>query len=306
MAPRLRVLLLILACISLAIAASSQNLTTYVPECAQPCVLTSIAQNSNCTGPSDVRCLCSNIRSIGPGAVSCAQGACAGNSTEQIRSELHSGFLQFCSDNGAPAGGDFSGFPPFWSTPGGGSRPSSSPPPTASATTTPSATSTLPVAATDQQQQQQQQSPDSGGGGLSGGAIAGLSVGGVIACIALTGGLVLYAFRLGRRHSKLRSGGELGDHPNPPQEGGAGGGGDKDDKGDHPSDGIGIGVALGTEHKVQLEGAPVSELPTEYTLSGFDPVKELATHEKPVELSADPVARRPEEGSRVLPTTWRL
>ncbi|KAI1807903.1 hypothetical protein F4811DRAFT_549336 [Daldinia bambusicola] len=300
MAPPLLILLPLLAWLSLALA-SSQTLTAYIPECAQPCILASIPQNSNCTGPDDVRCLCASIRPIGSGSVSCAQGACKGNNTEQITNKLHSGFLQFCSDNGAQAGID-SGFPPSWSSSWGGGRPSSSP--TASAASAPS---TAPA-----DSGQQQQASDSGGGGggggsggLSSGAIAGLAVGVGVACIALTGGLLLYAFRLGRRHSKRLPGDEPAD-PSPQEggEGGGGGGGAGGDKGDHPLDGIGI--ALGSEHKVQLEGAPISELPTEHTLSGFDRVKELATHEKPVELSAEPVARRSEEGSPVLPPSWRL
>ncbi|KAI1483899.1 hypothetical protein F4774DRAFT_405104 [Daldinia eschscholtzii] len=280
----LRLILPMLAWVALTLA--SKNLTAYLPECAQPCIESSISQNSHCTGPDDAQCLCSNIRYIGPGSVPCAQGACSGNSTEQLTNKLHSGFLDYCSDNGVKVGSDFTGggHPPVWTASWG--WPSS---PTASATSM-----TSPAAATAPADAEQQTSNSGGGGGgLSGGAIAGLAVGVGVACILITGALLLYAFRLGKRRSKHSAGDEPTD-PGPQGEGGS-------DKGD-PN---GIGIALGTEDKVQLEGAPVSELPTEHTLSGFHPVKELATHEKPIELSADPILRRPDEGSPILPTPWR-
>ncbi|KAI0850962.1 hypothetical protein F5Y00DRAFT_268024 [Daldinia vernicosa] len=275
----LRALLPMLALIALAVA--SQNLTTYLPECAQPCIESSISKNSNCTGTGDVKCLCSNIRSIGPGSLSCAQGACS-NSSEQLAYELHSEFVDYCSDNGEEVSSDFSGggSPPVWTASWG--KTSS---PTASATSM-----TSPVAATKPPSNEQQSPSDPDGGGLSGGAIAGIAVGVGVACILITGGLLLYAFRLGRRHSK-RTQGEEPAGPGPREEGG----------GDYN----GIDNVLEAEKKVQLEGAPVSELPTEHTLSGFHPVKELATHEKPVELSADPVPSRANDGNPILPTPWK-
>ncbi|KAI1644832.1 uncharacterized protein F4817DRAFT_318492 [Daldinia loculata] len=275
----LRAILPMLALIALTVA--SQNLTTYLPECAQPCIASSISKNSNCTGSDDVECLCSNIRYIGPGSLPCAQGACS-NSSEQLAYKLHSEFVNYCSDNGEEVSNDLSGggYPPVWTATWG--KTSS---PTTSATSM-----TSPVAATEPPSNEQQSPSSTGGGGLSGGAIAGIAVGVGVACISITGGLLFYAFRLGRGHPKRKQGEEPAG-PSPQEEGG----GDYD----------GIDNILEAEKKVQLEGAPVNELPTEHTLSGFHPVKELATHEKPIELSADPVPRRADDGSPILPTSWR-
>ncbi|KAI0115067.1 hypothetical protein F4814DRAFT_304728 [Daldinia grandis] len=275
----LRAILPMLALIGLTVA--SQNLTTYLPECAQSCIESSISKNSNCTGPDDVKCLCSNIRYIGPGSISCAQGACS-NSSEQLTYKLHSGFVDYCSDNGEEVSGDYSGggYPPVWTASWG---KTSSP-------TAPATSMASPVAATEPPSNEQQSPSSTGGGGLSGGSIAGIAVGVGVACILITGGLLLYAFRLGRGHSKHAQGEEPAG-PGPQEEGGGGYNG---------TDNV-----LEAEKKAQLEGAPVSELPTEYTLSGFHPVKELATHEKPVELSADPIPHRVDDGSPILSTPWK-
>ncbi|KAI8966843.1 hypothetical protein F5Y11DRAFT_308251 [Daldinia sp. FL1419] len=279
----LRVLVPLLAFIALAMA--NQNLTACMPECAQSCVESSIAKNSKCTGPDDVKCLCDNIRAIGPGSVSCAQEAC-GNSTEQLAYSLRSAFTDYCSDNGITVGSDYSGGypPPGWSTSWGHEWPTTS----ATGMTSPAADATGSPGSEKQ--------ASNTAGGLGGGAIAGIVVGACVACILITGGLLLYAFRLGRGRSKHTQGEEAAG-PGPQEEGGSAGAGIEGGLNE-------IGVALVTDSKVQLDGKPIGELPTEYALSGFHPVKELATHEKPVELSAEPVLRRAADGSPTLPTSW--
>ncbi|KAI1452270.1 hypothetical protein F4805DRAFT_42369 [Annulohypoxylon moriforme] len=250
--------------------ATSTSLVAYIPECAQDCILQSI--NGTCTGPGDAQCLCNNMRTIGFGSVSCASTAC-NNSTEEIATELRSGYTQYCSAAGVSVASSATAIPSFaWGGSGSG---------WGAATTT--ASSSTHIAATGEADSSANASASAsgGGGGLGTGAIAGIAVGGAIGVISITGGLLLLAFRLGRNHSSRKKDGAS---PSGQQEGG-----DGDPK---PDSSANDAVAA---DKAQLEGKPLSELPTEYTLSGFDPIKELPTQERPAELSADPLPRYADE-----------
>ncbi|KAI1134185.1 hypothetical protein F5Y05DRAFT_242905 [Hypoxylon sp. FL0543] len=281
----LRPVLPILALIVVTLAA--QNLTTYMPECVQPCLAQSIGSTS-CTGPEDSQCLCNNQQRVGYGTFTCAEqsGACAGNSTEQLRGTMMSAYRQYCSD--AKATGNWNsmgGFPAFTSS-GTAIGPS--------ATTTPPPTGTPTAVVNDE--------PSSSGSGgptsssLSTGAIAGIAVGGGIAVISTTGGLLLLAFRLGKVYSSRK---KDGDAAGTGQQGGAEGG-----DGGQLTD---VTDETAKENEAQLDGIPVSELQTEYTLSGFDPVKELPTQEKPVELPADSSPRYAGYGSPAShDNSWRF
>ncbi|KAI2469228.1 hypothetical protein F4781DRAFT_233972 [Annulohypoxylon bovei var. microspora] len=285
----LRLLLPTLASLAV-LALAAPSLVTYVPECAQDCVLKSL--NGTCTGPEDSQCLCTNMRTIGFGSVSCATAAC-NNSTELVASELRSGYAQFCTAAGAstPAGIPTGGV--GWGSWGSSATAAST---TGTTSMTTSSTSIPATGEADSPQNTSTSSLGGSGGGsssLSTGAIAGVAVGGGIGLISITGGLLLLAFRLGRSHSRQKK--DEAARQGPGQEGG---GGDPD------PESLADETAAGD--KAQLEGKPVSELPTEYTLSGFDPIKELPTQERPAELSADPLPRYGDDGSPVLSgTPWR-
>ncbi|KAI1414659.1 hypothetical protein F5Y13DRAFT_13267 [Hypoxylon sp. FL1857] len=289
----------------IAVTLATQNLTTYMPECVQPCLQQTISSSSSgsCTRPEDSQCLCTNQPRIGYAALMCAQngGACPGNSTEQLRSAMMAAYQQYCSDVGATGGwNSLGGFPAF-TTSGMVIGPSGT---TTSSSTTPPPTST-PTTVNDEPS-----SPgDSGRGNssLSTGAIAGIAVGGGVAVISITGGLLLLAFRLGKGYSsRKKDDGTAGPGQQGGGEGGEGGSGD--------GGGAGAGGQLtgvideaATKNEAQLDGKPVSELQTEYTLSGFNPVRELAAQERPAELPADPLPRYVEDASPVLPdASWRV
>ncbi|KAI5868010.1 hypothetical protein GGS23DRAFT_7020 [Durotheca rogersii] len=265
---------------------TAQNLTTYVPECTRACVEQKIRDSGLCSGPDDSECLCTNISQIGPGSVPCSRDACANefsNSTE-MAAALKSGYLAFCarvwSSPNSPTTGPPSGFPSNFS-----SLPTSAITPSASSD--PSGSGSGDGSAGDNDG-----SSDSGGGGgvnLSTGAIVGIAVGVGVFVVSITGGLLVFAFRLGRRRPdsdpadpalnspQHSNGGEVG------RGGGEGGGGEGQGA---------VAVAEAGEEaeepKPQLSGTPLNELQAEYTVAGFDPLKELETRERPAELSADP------------------
>ncbi|KAI1378245.1 hypothetical protein F4677DRAFT_412628 [Hypoxylon crocopeplum] len=278
----------ILILIALIAATVAQNLTTYEPECAQPCIEESINSTGICAGPEDSTCLCNNMQRIGPGSFACAQKACPANTTQELIGELRGAYMKYCSDVGAtPSGG--------WNNYNGGAATTSASQGTAAATSTMATSSTASPAATTGANTSPSSSPDAGGGGsnLSAGAIAGIAVGGVVATICVTGGLLLFAFRLGKGQSRRNQ-----QDPSAPgqQEEGIGGSGNEDPN-----------TAVGGVEKAQLEGTPISELQTEHTLSGFGHVKELPAYERPAELSADPISpRNMGDSSPTLPyAPWR-
>ncbi|OTA61935.1 hypothetical protein K449DRAFT_465339 [Hypoxylon sp. EC38] len=267
---------------------AAQNLTTYMPECVQPCLERSINSTGSCTGPEDSQCLCSNEARIGYSAWMCAQeaGSCS-NSTDQLRGAMMSAYQQYCTDVGVTGSWNSRGsFPGFTASQTGAVTSTAM-----SSSTTPPPTST-PTATNDEPT-----SSGSGGSssGLSTGAIAGIAVGGGVAVISITGGLLLLAFRLGKGYSNRKKGEDAaGSGEQGGGEGGSGNGGPDTDE-----------TAL--KNEAQLDGKPVSELQTEFTLSGFNPIKELQTQERPAELPADPLPRYVEDHSPVLPESpWRI
>ncbi|KAI1450828.1 hypothetical protein F5Y02DRAFT_4919 [Annulohypoxylon stygium] len=261
----------------LVLVIATPSLVTYEPECAQDCLLKSI--NGTCTGPEDSQCLCNNMRTVGSGSVVCAAAAC-NNSAEGIAPELRSGFTKYCSDAGVSVSSSATAIPSFaWGGSGGGWGASTT---TASSTQT----SSTGVPATGEAESTANVSASNPGGGLGAGAIAGIAVGGGIGVISITGGLLLLAFRLGRNHNRKK------DATGPP---------DQQEGGEEPKLSSPDNEAI---EKAQLDSQPLNELPTEYTLSGFDPIKELPTQERPVELSADPLPRHRSE-TPVLPYTPR-
>ncbi|KAI1096432.1 hypothetical protein F5B19DRAFT_146421 [Rostrohypoxylon terebratum] len=268
---------------------ATPSLVTYEPECAQDCVLKSI--NGTCTGPEDSQCLCDNMRAVGSGSVVCAAAAC-NSSAEELALELRSGFTKYCSDANISVASSATAVPSFaWGGSGGGWGASAttittttSSTQTSSTQTSSTQTSSTGVLATGEAESPANVSASSSGGGLSAGAIAGIVVGGVIGVVSITGGLLLFAFRLGRNHTNRKK-----DATGPP------------DRGEEPESSSPDNDAA---EKAQLAGQPLSELPTEYALSGFDPIKELPTQERPVELSGDPLPQHRNETS-VLPYTPR-
>ncbi|KAI1106307.1 hypothetical protein F4804DRAFT_348688 [Jackrogersella minutella] len=191
---------------------------------------------------------------------------------------LRSGYTQYCSDVGASTVAGIPTFSAGWNI---------SVPTVSETTTTTTSAGSSPAAEADSPSSTSASGSEGGGGSsLSTGSIAGIAVGGAGALVLITGGLLLFAFRLGKGYSSRKKDGEAGAPPPPPPP--------PTDPGQQEE-----GEIVKTE-KAQLEGQPVSELSTEYTLSGFDPVKELPTQERPAEFSADPLPRYTDEGSPVL------
>lgn len=302
----LRVVLAALALVVLAAASStaaSQNITTYVPECSWQCLEDSLA--AVCSGPTDAECLCDNIMKIGPGSRTCVSSDCSGNTT--ATTAYHAGYVSYCNDTGHAV--DESGhFPPGYSW-GAGSQwsttmatsTSTSMSAAATSTSSPSTTAAAPTAASDSA------GGSRGGGGdgssdLSKGAIAGIAVGGGIACILISGALLFLAFRLGKKHYKKKHEKELQQGPSsrPEEHGG-------DD--DIPKEVEATQTQQQQQPNAQLDGTPINELHAGhaghagYAVSGLDPIKELPTHERPAELSAEPISHY---DSPVLPPShWR-
>lgn len=220
----------------------------------------------------------------------CAQegGSCS-NSTD-LRGAMMSAYQQYCSDVKATGTwNSMGGFPGFtaWAT---GAITSA----TISSSTTPPPTS-VPTAVDPE--------PSSSGSGgssssLSTGAIAGIAVGGGVAVISITGGLLLLAFRLGKGYSSRKKGEDTAGSGEQGRGGGEGGIGGQV---------TGVTDETAAKNEAQLDGKPVSELQTDYTLSGFNPIKELPAQERPAELPADPLPRYVEDSSPVSrESPWRF
>ncbi|KAI1743767.1 hypothetical protein F4680DRAFT_319459 [Xylaria scruposa] len=262
----------VLAVLSFTILAEAQNFSSYVPECAPPCVEQALNSTKACTGLNDNKCLCTNFQQIIYPARICFLQTCNNTDINALRSEITSGWQKFCNDSGTPldlssgwnpGGPGGPGFPVPSSTVTTSVTPSI--PPTSSSTSSSSTAPSETVSATSSD--------------LTTGAKAGIGVGVGVGSLAVIGGLVFLAFRLGqqkRRPDRNEAGGT-----SPPNEGG------------HLEDGRGI--ASVTQHttaaevegayKKQPEGAaelpsppsPRVELPA-------DDVRELPAHERPVEL----------------------
>ncbi|KAI2630971.1 hypothetical protein GGR54DRAFT_179520 [Hypoxylon sp. NC1633] len=268
--PVLAVLVVVAVAAVDADSGAPHNLTTYMPECTQPCWEQTIKNNGLCAGSDDSQCLCTYQRTIGLSALLvCAQTPCSGNTTDQLKNAFRSSFAQYCSDTGSsspdsgiPSNSWFASFPRSTST--STSRPTSTP---TSASTTPPST-TQPSSTPNSAASSGGSSPS-----LSQTTITSIIAAGVTAGVLVVGGLLVLSFCLGRRNRKRHRRAADPHVPESQKGAGSGTGSETATLGDKP----------------QLDGNPVSELHTEYTISGTEGVKELPTIETPVELSADPV-----------------
>ncbi|KAI1766374.1 hypothetical protein GGR53DRAFT_212411 [Hypoxylon sp. FL1150] len=262
-------------------SAVSQNITSYVPECSWQCLEDSLA--AVCSGPTDAECLCDSIATIGPGSRTCVASDCSGNTTATIAA-YRAGYVDYCNETGHAV--DEAGYyPPGYS---GGSQwgssttivTSTTAAATSSSSSSPASSTAAPAAASDSTSTA---AGGEGGGGsdLSGGAIAGIAVGGGIACILIAGALLFLAFRLGKKHYvKKQEKLETGEGSS---KGGSGGQPDEADVSKEVE-------ATQQRTKAQLDGNPINELHAGYVVTGLDPIKELPTNERPAELSAEPVS----------------
>ncbi|KAI0431440.1 hypothetical protein F5Y09DRAFT_304912 [Xylaria sp. FL1042] len=179
---------LVLAALPFAITAKAQNFSSYVPECAPPCVEQTLNSTKLCTGLDDNECLCNSFQPIVLSSRICFVQTCNNTNIEEIRSEITSGWQKFCNESGIPVDltAGWSVDPSSWPT---SSSPTSS---TTLSTTSPTSSST---AASDT-------TPTPISGGLSTGAKAGIGVGAGVGSLLVISGLVFLGFRLGRRKGR--------------------------------------------------------------------------------------------------------
>ncbi|KAI0486647.1 hypothetical protein F4859DRAFT_308734 [Xylaria cf. heliscus] len=264
----------VLAALSFTILVKAQNFSSYVPECAPPCVEQTLNSTKVCTGLDDNKCLCTNFPQIVFSARICFVQTCNNTNVEGLRSEITTGWQKFCNDSGTPV--DFTS---GWS-PGGPESPVSSSSATSSATSSipPTSSSTSSSAASSA-------SASAVSSDLSTGAKAGIGVGVGVGSLGLISGLVFLGFRLGLQKRKGSRNEEEGTPPF--------------NEGGHPEDGRGTATATldttatGTTaegggenwaYKVQPEGATLAELPSPDAELSANDVRELPAHEHPVEL----------------------
>ncbi|KAI1176008.1 hypothetical protein F4777DRAFT_290814 [Nemania sp. FL0916] len=268
-----------LAALSLAILAKAQNFSSYVPECAPPCVQQALNSTKLCTGLDDNQCLCNDFQQLILPARGCFISTCNVTNVDELRTTITTGWQKFCNDSGIAANistGGFPGGPPGYGGGGGeqgGGRPGGSWSSMSSASPTSSTTSTVPPTASPTESS----NTNSGAGsGLTTGAKAGIGVGVGVGGLAVIGGLVFLGFRLGQRRRRAEKG--EGDHPEdgtkPPNS----------TSPDATSEAGGLSLA----YKTGEEGDAYAELPSEtYShpeLSGIDARRELPVTERPVEL----------------------
>ncbi|KAI0442059.1 hypothetical protein F4803DRAFT_388124 [Xylaria telfairii] len=264
--------LLVLAVLYFTILAEAQNFSTYVPECVPPCIEQTLDSSKVCTGLDDNACLCTNASQILFPSIGCFITTCNSTNPGELRSEVTSGWTKFCNASGTPVDlssdsnfGGPGGWKPTASTT---SSPTPSIPPTSTSAPSPSPTASDVVTDTSS--------------GLSTGAKAGIGVGAGVGSLAVISGLVFLGFRLGQRKKKGSGNDTEGTPPF--------------NEGEHPEDGRGTVSGTNTtgttpegteEHwyKVQQEGAVLAELPSPDAELPANEVGELATHERPAELS---------------------
>ncbi|KAJ3579387.1 hypothetical protein NPX13_g1176 [Xylaria arbuscula] len=175
----LQPLVLLALSFAVAITAKAQNFSSYVPECAPPCIKATLNSSNVCTGLDDNDCLCTNFGQILFPSIGCFVSSCNATNVQDLRSEITAGYQEFCSDNGTPI--NFSG-PEFTSTP-------------STITPTPSSTASA------------------GNAGLSTGQKAGIGVGAGVGSLLVIGGLVFLGFRLGKHRNKKGSKDDAGNAP---------------------------------------------------------------------------------------------
>ncbi|TGJ81451.1 hypothetical protein E0Z10_g7327 [Xylaria hypoxylon] len=178
----------VLVVLSFAIVAKAQNLTSYLPECALPCVKQTLNSTKLCANIDDNKCLCENASQIIFPSRLCFVQSCESSNPVELRSEITSGWEKFCNDSGTPIS----------LATGGGPVPS--PFPTSSVTS-----STLPTSSSTASSDTIPPAPKSG---LSTGAKAGIGVGAGVGSLVVIGGLVFLGFRLGRKRRANNAGGE--------------------------------------------------------------------------------------------------
>ncbi|KAI0535544.1 hypothetical protein GGR58DRAFT_439766 [Xylaria digitata] len=162
---------LVLAALSFTIIAHAQNLSSYVPECAPPCIEQTLNNTKLCAGLDDNKCLCTNAPQIIFPSRMCFIQNCNSTNPIELRSETVSGWERFCNDSGTPIN-----FSTDW-------NPRSSPFPSSSVTPSMMPTSSpAPSSESD--------TPS----GLSTGAKAGIGVG-AGAGLVVIGSLVFLVFR---------------------------------------------------------------------------------------------------------------
>ncbi|KAF2972786.1 hypothetical protein GQX73_g826 [Xylaria multiplex] len=162
---------LVLAAFSFTIIANAQNLSSYVPECAPPCVEQTLNSTKLCDGLDDNKCLCTNASQIIFPSRMCFIQNCNSTNPIELRSEVVSGWEKFCNDSGTPinlsAGWNPGSIPSSTSSVTPSMIPTSSPAPSTESDTS---------------------------SGLSTGAKAGVGVGAGVG-VAVIGGLVFLVLR---------------------------------------------------------------------------------------------------------------
>ncbi|KAI0099659.1 hypothetical protein GGR51DRAFT_535327 [Nemania sp. FL0031] len=248
----------VLVALSFTLLANAQNFSSYVPECAPPCVEQTLNSSKVCTGLDDNKCLCTNISQILFPSIECFTQTCNNTNLQELRSEIVSGWMSFCNASGTPASISYGG----WGGPGGHQIPTS----TSSLVTTSSPT-TLSTSATSTSAMPDATSP-AASPDLSTGAKAGIGVGAGVGSLALISGLVFIGFRLGQqRKERNRSEAESTVPFN----------------GENPDDGVG-----GAEfYKPDAEAIALSELHPHSVPPAEMPahdIRELPVTETPAEL----------------------
>ncbi|KAI1113229.1 hypothetical protein F5Y14DRAFT_228274 [Nemania sp. NC0429] len=246
----MRLIPVLAAALSFIVLAKAQNFSSYLPECAPPCVQETLNSTKLCASLDDNKCLCTNLPQLLFPSISCFTQTCDNRNFQALRSEILSGWTKFCNDLGVPTSAP-TGLGPF-----GPGNPFPSPPATPPAT--PPVTPTLPptTASSDT-------SPTAGPSGLTTGAKAGIGVGVGIGTLAVIGGLAFLWSR--RKRIKATASGE----------GEGGGGGEYKSPPPPPSSEM-------TAH-AELPSGPSPFSHTE--LSADDnAMKELPVAERPVEL----------------------
>ncbi|KAI1304408.1 hypothetical protein F5Y03DRAFT_179070 [Xylaria venustula] len=262
---------LALAALSFAITAEAQNFSSYVPECAPPCVEQTLNSTNLCTGLSNNKCLCTNFAPIILSSRICFVQSCNNPDIQEIRSEITTGWQKFCNDTGIPVNlttdwdSTPSSFPFSWST--------------ASSTIT-------SISSTSSPTESNTAIPNTSSGSLSTGAKAGIGVGAGVGSLAVISGLVFLGFRLGRRRNRKSA--VIGARSAPPVS-----------EGTDPDRGQSAPISNTTDWATAEGGGDVwaykpqttiAELPSPSSpqqrtaeLPGHE-VRELQTHEPPVEL----------------------
>ncbi|KAI5928591.1 hypothetical protein F4810DRAFT_11746 [Camillea tinctor] len=149
--------------------AAAQNISSYIPACAPPCIEDTVKNTTVCNGLDENTCLCSRMEDVGRQSFRCFFTNCG--SIPDARNQVMTGWQNFCSVVQGTANGTTI-------SPTASSTPSA---PT-SASTAPGTTST-PAASSV----------------LSTGAKAGIGISAGISGLSIIGGLIFLGFRLGRR-----------------------------------------------------------------------------------------------------------